>query len=62
MEAYMPGDEMNNLLGFDWYSTDDWAGSDETQATLAFVQGNVRRGRGVAQPGDFPIGRGDQFV
>jgi hypothetical protein len=39
MEAYMSGDEMNKRLGFDWYSADDISGSDESQRTMAFVQG-----------------------
>ena len=41
MEAYMPGDEMNERLGFDWYAADDLAGSDESQQTMAFVNGTT---------------------
>jgi hypothetical protein len=37
MEAYMQGDEMNLLIGFQWYSEDDLSGSDETQRTLVFL-------------------------
>lgn len=41
MEAYMSGDEMNDVLGFVWYRDDDWAGSDESQRTLAFASGRT---------------------
>ena len=41
MEAYMPGDVMNERLGFDWYTADDLAGSDESQQTIAFVNGRT---------------------
>ena len=41
MEAYMQGDEMNGVLGFDWYHSDDWSGGDESQRRLAFVSGHT---------------------
>lgn len=41
IRAYTGGDEMNKIVGFPWWSPDDWAGSDEVQRTLAFVAGNT---------------------
>lgn len=41
IRAYTGGDEMNKIVGFRWWRSDDWAGSDEVQRTLAFIAGNT---------------------
>jgi hypothetical protein len=56
MEAYMSGDEMNRRLGFDWYSADDSAGLDESQRTMAFVQGTSVVAQVRLRPETFRLG------
>lgn len=55
MEAYMPGDEMNERLGFDWYAADDLAGSDESQQTMAFVNGTTVVAEVLLSPDTFRL-------
>jgi hypothetical protein len=55
MEAYMPGDEMNQRLGFDWYAADHLAGSDESQQTMAFVNGTTVVAEVLLSPDTFRL-------
>ena len=62
MEAYMPGDEMNERLGFDWYAADDLAGSDESQQTMAFVNGTAVVAEVLLSPDNVPPRRLDRVL
>lgn len=55
MAAYKDGDEMNDVLGFAWYRHDEWAGSDESQRTLAFTSGRTVVAEVLLSPETFRI-------